>query len=72
MLESELLPYIKKRMGSKTQRVFAAELGITPQFLNDLLHGHRSPGPLVLKALKLRKVVTYEFARHAAQQASSD
>lgn len=59
MNRKQLQDFIVARMGSMKQKEFAAKLGITPQFLNDILHGHRNPGPIVLKALGVEEIVLY-------------
>lgn len=42
-----------------SQVAAAARLGVSVQHVNDILHGHRKPGPKILKALGLKKVVSY-------------
>jgi transcriptional regulator with XRE-family HTH domain len=42
-----------------SQSALAAEIGISPQYLNDILHGRREPGETVLKYLGLQKRVIY-------------
>ena len=45
-----------------SQREAAIKLGISPSYLGELLRGTRSPGPLVLRALGLKReiVITEE------------
>lgn len=50
---------IRNRLNGKTQTALAAELGITLQYLNDILHNRRAAGPQVLRALGLERVVSY-------------
>ena len=38
----------------------ALKLGITGQYLDTVINGRKNPGPKLLKALQLRKVVVYE------------
>ena len=40
-----------------SQRAAARHLGISPQYVCDLLKGRREPGPAVLKKLGLRRDV---------------
>jgi transcriptional regulator with XRE-family HTH domain len=54
---------IRRRLDGKTQAALAAELGITPAYLSDILNFRREPGRRVLKALGLQKVVSYRQAR---------
>lgn len=39
----------------KSQKDAAAKIGVTLSYFNDVLHGRRKPGPLILNALGLRK-----------------
>jgi DNA-binding transcriptional regulator YdaS (Cro superfamily) len=43
-----------------SQTAFADEIGVSVPYLNDFLKGRRQPGPSILRALGLVKVVTYE------------
>lgn len=54
----ELLRREAEKGGS--QKALAARLGITAQYLSDVLNGRREPGEAVLKPLGLRKVIVYE------------
>ena len=53
------LDILHQRLNGKTQRELAGELGISVQYLNDILKCRREPGPAVLHALKLERRVTY-------------
>jgi hypothetical protein len=50
---------IKQRLAARTQEAVAHELGISKQYLCDLLSRRRQPGGKVLQALKLKRVVIY-------------
>jgi transcriptional regulator with XRE-family HTH domain len=54
----EMIRQKVKEVGS--QEAVGIELGVTQQYIGDLLRGKRTPGETVLKALNLRKVVYYE------------
>jgi transcriptional regulator with XRE-family HTH domain len=54
---------LRKRLGDGTQRELAGVLGISPQYLNDILSGHREPGPKLLEGLGLERIVTYRRKR---------
>ena len=43
-----------------TQYQFATKHKLSPQYVSDVLNRRRAPGPSLLKALKIRKVITYE------------
>lgn len=40
----------------------ATQMGVSPQYLSDVLRG-KEPGPAILRALGLRRVVSYEPIR---------
>lgn len=42
-----------------SQRAFAIDNDISPQYITDVLRGKREPGKMVLDALGLQKVVFY-------------
>lgn len=42
-----------------THKAFADKVGISPQYLHDILAGKRSPGKAVLRFLKLQSVTVY-------------
>jgi hypothetical protein len=50
---------LRSRQGAQRDRVFAGEVGVSPQFLCDLYKKRREPGPKVLKYLRLERVVCY-------------
>ena len=43
-----------------SQKAFAISVGVSAQYVADFLAGRRTPGPAILKALGLKKVVRYE------------
>lgn len=46
---------LRELQGSRTLRAFAAELGISYQYLSEIMCGRRNLGPLVLQHLGLEK-----------------
>ena len=42
-----------------SQSAWAASIGVSPQYLSDVLNCRRDPGGAILRALGLRRVVTY-------------
>lgn len=50
----------KLKLFSPTQKATAEELGISPQYLGDILAGRREISDRVAKALGFRRVVTFE------------
>lgn len=56
----QVLDILRKRQGDRTQREFAAELGITAQYLCDLYLRKRDPGEAVLRNLGIVRRTVYE------------
>lgn len=42
-----------------TQKILADQLGVSQPFLCQVINGQREPGPVLLDALGIEKVVTY-------------
>lgn len=58
---SIVIEILRKRVdaaGSQTKA--AQELGVSIPYLHEILNGRRDPGPKILAALNMRKVVTFE------------
>lgn len=56
----EIMKIIRQRLErAGSQRALAKELGISTQYMNDILRNNREPGPLVLRALGIEKHVVY-------------
>lgn len=53
------LDRLKAGLKGKTQRAYAAELGISLAYLNDVLHGRRKVSENLADRLGLVKEVTY-------------
>lgn len=52
---------LKRRVNETgSQKKVAKQLGISAQYLGDILQGRREPGEKVLKTLKLKRVVLYQ------------
>jgi transcriptional regulator with XRE-family HTH domain len=49
------LAELRRRLRGKSQRVLARELGVSVGYLNDVLTGDKSPGPLLLAGLGLER-----------------
>ena len=61
MTHDELLEYLKGEVtAANTQKEFAEEVGISEQFLTDVLHGRREITGKLLKYFGREKIVTYE------------
>jgi len=59
MDQAELIELMKKKQGKRSAADFAAELGISPQYLSHIYLGKTEPGPTVLKALGLKREYIY-------------
>jgi transcriptional regulator with XRE-family HTH domain len=57
-LRKQLRDMLKPR-GPWTQKTLAANMGISPQYLGDFLHGKRGPGDSICKYLGVREMITY-------------
>lgn len=56
-----LLSLLEAEVGRSGSRKEAAKkLGVSAQYLGDVLNNKREPGKKILDALKLRKVISYE------------
>lgn len=56
----EVVDLMTKQRGERTLREYAAELGVTNQFLCDIFMRRRNPGEKVLAKLGLTQRVLYE------------
>jgi transcriptional regulator with XRE-family HTH domain len=54
---------LRKRLRGRTQRSLADEVGVSSQYLNDILSGRREPGPAILAGLGLERVVSYRRSK---------
>lgn len=61
MTKDELIEHLRKLVKEEgSQRNLAKRLGVSAPFIGDVLLGKREPAPKMLKALGLRRVVTFE------------
>ena len=59
MTRDELIQLVEKKVErAGTQLAVAKELGITSAYLGAVLRGKREPGPSILDALGIRRVIT--------------
>ena len=58
---SQVVNYLKEQaVKAGSQKALAEELGVSSQYLGDVISEKREPGKKILSALKLRKVIKYE------------
>jgi lambda repressor-like predicted transcriptional regulator len=53
------LKILEQRRNGRTIAALSRELGVSPAYLSDVLNGNREPGPKIIDALGLERVVTY-------------
>lgn len=64
MSPAEFLEYLSKEVtAAGGQTLYAVKVGISKQYLNDILKGRKEPGMKLLKAIGYKKIVTYEPTR---------
>lgn len=56
----ELIIILESNSTHSTKQETAKRLGVSPQYLSDIIAKRREPGPKILKALGYTKVVAYE------------
>ena len=53
----DIIEELKKRVAEfGTQAALAKDIGITPQYLSDVLRGRRTPGPAIRNYLDVERV----------------
>ena len=53
--ERQVVELLRDDRGELTKKQHAEMIGVSAQYLGDVLHGRRSPGPAILDYLKLEK-----------------
>jgi phage portal protein BeeE len=61
----ELADYVQRCLN---QRTAAKELGVSPQYLNDVLNGRRAPGEKLTRAMGYSRLTYYQQAAPAARR----
>ncbi len=56
--ESQVVQMLKDGQGKMTQAEYAKEIGVSAQYLGDVYHGRRAPGPAILNYLEMEKTFT--------------
>ena len=60
MTRDKLIAMLLRMKGKRTQIQLANQLGVSTQYLGDVLAGKREPGKTILDALKLERMVMYK------------
>ena len=65
MTENDILEILIRRLNEpgQTQSGLARVIGISPQYLQDVIKLRRSPGPKILEYLRIEKRETYVRVR---------
>ena len=63
MGRDDLLTYLRSLIGNGSQLSFAEAIGVSPQYLSEVLNGRRDPGNSILEAIGVERIVTYRFIR---------
>lgn len=58
-LDSVIAMLRRECAAAGSQKAYAAKIGVSLAHINDVLRGRREPGPSILNALGLEKVVDY-------------
>jgi len=60
----DVLRRLHRLIGDGTQKAAAEKLGVSQQYLSDVLNEAREPGPLILSGLGIERVVIYRDMRN--------
>jgi transcriptional regulator with XRE-family HTH domain len=52
--QADIIELLRKAIGDGTAKDYAAKIGVSQQFLSDVLKGRRAPGHKLLAALGLK------------------
>jgi len=52
----QIVQLLQKKKGDGTAKELARQLGVTEQYLSDVLKGRRTPGPAIIAGLGLEMV----------------
>ena len=63
----DVLRLLHQFIGDGTQKAAAERMGVSQQYLSDVLNENREPGALILDALGLERVVSYRVAHGAPE-----
>lgn len=61
LTHDQLIRWLERRQGQRTQKAFADEIGISGSYLGEIYQKTREPGPKVLRAIGVKRHVMYEI-----------
>lgn len=56
---------LRSLVANKTQAQVAEDLGVSPQYLSDVMKARRSPGKKLLDGMGIEKIVSYRRLKRA-------
>ncbi|GJD65770.1 transcriptional regulator [Methylobacterium frigidaeris] len=63
LTRDEVLGLLRRQVSENgSQQAYASSVGLSPQYVADVLHGRRAPGPVILAALGVRRVERFVAA----------
>jgi len=57
MEDSGVIELLRKRVEGSSQKELAEDIGVSQQYINDLIHGRRTPSDKILKYLGLKREI---------------
>ena len=60
---ADITKQLRARLKGRKQKDLAAELGVSEPFLSMVLNGKKAPGPKILKAIGLKRLVRVSYER---------
>ncbi len=57
MQNDDVVQLLKKKQGERTQKEMAEDIGVSPQYIHDVLTGARTPSDKILDYLGLKREI---------------
>lgn len=64
--QDDVVQLLQRAQGDLTQKDFALKLGVSQQYLSDVLLGRRDPGPSILEFLGIEKAYVQNSSKSNA------
>jgi hypothetical protein len=61
--QAEIIAILKGRQGTMTDAEYAKSLGVSRQFVSDVIRGYRGPSKEVLDSIGMTRVILYRRKR---------
>lgn len=59
MTPDQFIAFLRRQQGDQTAKDFAAELGVSQQYLSDIYNNRREPGEAITSALNVQRETRY-------------